>query len=338
MFRLLPLACLIIATALSLLLGPNWSAGRAPVPWLIAIGIVGLPHGAVDLAVSRRLCGWPATLRLFAAYMAVMAVVLVAFLLLPRTVVVLFALLSIWHFGLSHADGQSPSMRAPWPWPAIAAVARGASVLGVPLAAWPVATGDVVTDLIRLVRPAGSNPTIGFDPASIRLTGVILLGASVVCLTIEAVASRHTPGGLRRSFDTLVDLLAIGFLGFVADPLFSIGVYFLCWHAWREMRPLAAVISPADRPASLLHTLIAIHTAALPLLVPTWVCLAAGWWLLSPDHSLRDLAILSLVVYLVVTPSHEALLDFLRMPGHTLPSASHRQAAASCVVRSVSSS
>jgi len=85
------------------------------------------------------------------------------------------------------------------------------------------------------------------------------------------------------------------------------------------MRPLMAVITPSaagdDPPAGDLTTLLrgvaAVHIAALPLLIPTWAALGAGWWLLSPSHSPRDLAVLSLAVYLVVTPSHEALVDFL---------------------------
>ena len=127
---------------------------------------------------------------------------------------------------------------------------------------------------------------------------------------------------------------ACGLLGATADPLFSVGLYFLCWHAWREMRPLTAVLAnpagdaTADRrvesspPAGVggfLRAVAAVHVAALPLLIPTWAALGAAWWLLSPDHSARDLAVLSLAVYLVVTPSHEALVTFLRSSGCPQP-------------------
>jgi hypothetical protein len=55
-----------------------------------------------------------------------------------------------------------------------------------------------------------------------------------------------------------------------------------------------------------------IHRAALPLLVPAWVAIGAAWWLWSPDHSPRSLAIASIAAYLVVMPAHEFLGDLLR--------------------------
>ena len=326
-FRVAPLAALLTAAALSFLFGTTWSARMAAVPWLIALVAVGLPHGAADLAVSRRLCGWPATVRLFAMYAALMVVVMLALVLAPQPIVVLFAALSIWHFGLSHAHGQSPPMPMGWPWMALAAVARGASVLGVPLAVWPAETAAVVTDLISLVGGGAAGTLRAFPPQAVRTTGVCLTAAALTALAIEAVATRRQPGADRRSAEALADLLIIGLLGAAADPLFSIGLYFLCWHAWREMRPLMGVITPPaagdSPPASDLTTLVrgvaAVHIAALPLLIPTWAALGAGWWLLSPSHSPRDLAVLSLAVYVVVTPSHEALVDYLAAVGRELP-------------------
>lgn len=357
LFRVVPLGGLLAAAILSLLLGPAWSTQAAAVPWLVALVFVGLPHGAADLAVSRRLCGWPATLRLFAVYAALMAAVAVALLLAPRLTVVLFAALSIWHFGLSHAQGQSPPQPAGWPWQTLAAVARGASVLGVPLAVWPAETGGVIAQLLALVGRVGGGLPPAFAPAAIRMAGIWLTLAAATALAIEAVVTRHTPGALRRSVDTLVDLLVIGLLGASADPLLSIGLYFLCWHAWREMRPLMAVIAePAAAPCApraglptLARNVAAVHVAALPLLIPTWAALAAGWWVLSPSHSPYDLAVLSLAVYLVVTPAHEALHDILwtggplrpRLAstngGRQMPSSPFRQPPRSCMARSVSS-
>jgi hypothetical protein len=65
-------------------------------------------------------------------------------------------------------------------------------------------------------------------------------------------------------------------------------------------------------PLLLLRGVAAFHIAALPVLIPTWAALGAGWWLLSPSHSPRELAVLSLAVYLVVTLSHGGAR---RLPG-----------------------
>jgi Brp/Blh family beta-carotene 15,15'-monooxygenase len=356
-FRIAPLGCLLAAAITSLLLGPAWSMRTAGVPWLIALVAVGLPHGAADLAVSRRLCGWQATLWLFSVYLALMVAVAAMLVLAPSPTVLLFAALSIWHFGLSHAHGQSPPPPAGWPWQAIAAAARGASVLGVPLAVWPVETSSVIADVLSLVSRVGTGPPPAFEPGAIRIAGICLTLTGMIALAIEAWCSRHVPGALRRSADTLVDLMVIGLLGATADPLFSIGLYFLCWHAWREMLPLMAVIrrpaAEGHRPRAglpaFVRDLVAVHVAAVPLLIPTWIALAAAWWLLSPSRSSRDLAVLSLAVYLVVTPAHEALHDVLRadwlprlrrLPpavARQKPSPTFRRPAHSCTARSASS-
>lgn len=357
LFRIVPLGCLLATAIVSLCLGPAWSMRMAGVPWLISLVAVGLPHGAADLAVSRRLCGWAATLRLFVVYMASMVAVATSLMLAPGLTVVMFAALSIWHFGLSHSLGQSPSQPTGWPRQALAAVARGASVLGVPLAVWPAETAAVIADLLTLVGRAGAGTPPAFAPGAIHLAGICLTAAGMIAFAIEAWGSRRVPGGLRRSADTLVDLVVIGLLGVAADPLFSIGLYFLCWHAWREMLPLMAVIArPAAagrRPRAALpafvRDLVAVHAAAVPLLIPTWIALAAGWWLLSFSHSSRDLAVLSLAVYLVVTPAHEGLHDVLRadwlprprrMPpavARQRPSPTFHRPAHSCTARSASS-
>ena len=114
-----------------------------------------------------------------------------------------------------------------------------------------------------------------------------------------------------------MDLAAIGLLEATTDPLFAVGCYFLGWHAWRQMRLLAPALGcgPITGAQSLLAALGRIHAAALPLLVPTWAAMAAAWWWLPATHVSRDargLAILSLAVYVVVTPSHDLLMDWWR--------------------------
>ncbi len=311
-FHRLPLGCLLAAAAAGLACGAGWSARAAAVPWLVSLVVVGLPHGAADLAIARRLGGKAAAVRLFVGYIAVMGLVLGGFVLFPIPLILLFTAVSIWHFGMAHADCQSPPIAAAW-WPRLlAAIARGAPVIGVPLACHPAETSGIVSRLLSLT--GGDAAAAALAPAVIRVAGLVLVAVAVAALALEAAASRGLAGAARRSLATLVDLIAIAFLGATTDPLFSVGFYFLCWHAWRHLwllAPLVAAVRPTN-PAALGRAIVRLHLAALPLLVPTWAVLLGAWWWLSPHHSPRDLAILSLAVYLVVTPSHDLLIDLLR--------------------------
>lgn len=312
-FRIVPLVAFVAATVAGLALGPAWSVAAAPWPWLVSLVIVGLPHGAADFAVTRRMCGGPAAVAaLFAAYVALMAIVGGAFALVPLPVLVAFVALSGWHFGAAHADAQSPPlMRRPGAL-ALAAVARGAPVLGVPLVAWPEASAGIAAAVAAL---AGAAPAV--EPQAVRVTGLVLVALGVAALAVEAWRTRLDPGGPARSGATLVDLAVIGLLEATTDPLFAVGCYFLGWHAWRQMRLLAPALGcgPIGDARSLLAALGRIHAAALPLLVPTWAAIAAAWWCLPATNVSRDprgLAILSLAVYIVVTPSHDLLMDWWR--------------------------
>ena len=267
---------------------------------------------------------------------------LILLLAVPAAVIVLFAAVSVWHFGLSHADGQSPPTGPGTVPRAIAAIARGAAVLGPPMAAWPVETAAVVAELVALIgsraATAAAPVPARFDPTGVRIVGLGLVAAAVAAACLEAAAGRSLPAVRRRSGQTAVELLVIGLVGTVAAPLFSVGIYFLTWHSWRHMRllaPLVAGLRPADTPA-LLRSVARIHLAALPLLVPTWGTLLACWWLVSPTRSLHDLAILSLAVYLVVTPSHDLLMNLLqeRSPDESPAFRSVPPASRSCAARS----
>lgn len=308
-FRGTPLTVAAALAVACLAAGSAWSARAAPWPWLVAVGVIGLAHGAADLAVSRRVLGRGAVIRGCIGYAALVTAAAAAFAAAPEITIILFLAVSVWHFGTAHADGQPAATARPGA-VAIAAVARGGPVLGVPLAVHPAASADVARDLAALV-----GQHIDATPAAVRGIGLLLLAIGIAALGLEAWQTRRDPDGPRRAAATVADLVPFAILGAVADPLFAVGVYFLVWHAWRQMPPLAAALGlgPIHDVRSLARALVRIHVAALPLLVPTWAVIAVVWWLAPAARSPRGLALVSLAVYIAVTPSHDLLIDWLRL-------------------------
>ena len=277
----------------------------------MALGFIGLPHGAADYAVSHRAWQGRPLAIVWLAYGAAMAAVLAGFVAAPVTAIVAFTVFSCWHFGAAHLDtDESQALVAHW---SVAVLARGCSVLAVPLAAWPEATAAVAADLAALAVGPGPAADL-FPPAAVRAAGLGLAAVGVAAAAAEAVLTARRPGGRRAGLKLLADLAVIVSLGLCTAPLFSVGLYFLVWHGWRQMEPLAESLT-GGRPrswADLGRAVGRVHLAALPLLVPAWLAIGAAWWLWSPDHSLRALAIVSIAAYLVVTPAHELLGDLLR--------------------------
>jgi Brp/Blh family beta-carotene 15,15'-monooxygenase len=332
MFGGLPLACLVAAAVAGAAWGPTWSERWAPWPWLVSLAVVGLPHGAVDWAVTRRTCPVGTTRRLAIAYLLGMLVVLGLFVAIPVPLIILFAAVSVWHFGMAHADGQMPPVEGGLVRQGLAALARGGLVLAVPMACWPAETAAVAEHVVSLATPRSA----GLDGGVVRGLGIALAAATLAAFAIEAMRSWPQPQSRPRTLATAAELTAFAAVGMTTKPLFSVGLYFLCWHAWRQMLLVAPVVTgslPGDWP-SLVRGLLAIHRAALPLLVPTWLVLAAVWWRVSPTHSVADLAALSLVVYLVVTPSHDLLIDLARSRAARTPEPSRSSLAHRCTALS----
>lgn len=301
-FRWFPLVCLAVPAGVAAVIGPGWAERIAPLPWIVSLVFCGLPHGATDYAISRvHWTGWP-LVGLWLTYGVSMIAAATVFAWSPVLALAAFACLSAWHFGLADADADPPAPGGR----AVAAVARGGMVLAAPLWCWPAATAGVAGDLVALVVPGGPHVTTDH----VRAAGAILGTLGLLAIVIEVIASRRV-GTRSGPLRLLCEVGVIAALGAMTHPLFSVGLYFLVWHGWRQMEPLArAVTGSSPRSWSQLFVALGrVHAAALPLLVPAWVALGLAWWAWSPHHTLRDLAILSIGGYLVVTPAHELLGD-----------------------------
>ena len=321
-FTVLPLILIGIAIGCSL------SFKQAPpreievLPWLLALFFVGLPHGAADLAVLRSKKDGRNVWEVFLWYVISMIGVFMIFILLPAISLIGFIILSIWHFG----NSENPRPRGPWIFyeHLLLSFAQGGVVIGMPLAAWPDATLSVATELMALVEPVRTlfglpllvHPI--YSASHIASTGLALLAVSLVSWSLIFIYSArysktHGTKELMETCSAFFSYCLIGILEFITSPLFGIGMYFLAFHSWKQMPSLAKHFTPPDSKIHPLRQVISVHKAALPLLLPTWILLGVAWWSLSNPVHFRDLALLSLLVYLVVTPAHEVLYEWLLM-------------------------
>lgn len=318
-FRTAPLCGLGIAAICGVVAGPSWSISLGPLPWLISLVVVGLPHGAADLALSRR--AWCGTSLVVAwlVYGLTMACVAVVFMAAPWLTLAVFLALSVWHFGWAHAGDDDPA--APGGIVRVAsALAHGGVVLGTPLIAWPAETTDHVTRLLALTHRG--HPPFEAGSGAVLTTGLIVGAIGLVSLGVEVLLTCRRDAAGRRLARLALETGVFAALGWCTAPLFSVGLSFLAWHGWRQMADLADAVVGV-RPGSwprLARALARIHVAAIPLLVPTWILIGAAWWMVSERHTATDLAILSIAAYVVVTPAHELLGHLVRPRTGSAPS------------------
>lgn len=209
------------------------------VPWALSLVIFGLPHGAVDHAVLRRLWrpqpapGW-AMGAIVAGYLAAAGLVIAGWFVAPRVVFAGFILLTWAHWGLAdlwHSWRRDPVYFTSRAHRAVFAAWRGALPMLIPLAVDPALyrqTAEGVCNLF-LQRPARFG---WLELGALRLTA---LGITLALGLADALLARRRAQSHRLNLAEGLGLLAF----FAALPaLASVGFYFAFWHGLRHVRRL----------------------------------------------------------------------------------------------------
>ncbi len=305
LFIFAPPATLILLSAITLAVG-GFPEFMAPWPFLIAIFAVGLPHGASDFMMSRRLDGTsvPETFIRFGWYVAVMTCVFASLIVAPLFVIGAFGLLSAWHFGRADAedlDDISPlssarsTPRAAW------ALSRGLIVVLLPF----VCSFDTsIAILNKLLAFCGSAALTTSGEWRLNIAA-FLLGCFAIELTsiLQSFAERNA----RRAEVEMLELIAIASCFGTLHPLFASGIYFLAWHSWRHFRRLNRVINHESLWSCDLQSMISLHRDSLILLIPTAFAVPVIAFQLGGDLTPSSLCLSSLLVYVIVTLPHELL-------------------------------
>jgi Brp/Blh family beta-carotene 15,15'-monooxygenase len=233
---------------------------------LLLVGLVGLgiAHGACDQLVLPayrpvQRTGWMYQVRFGAGYLGLAVAVGLGWWQWPQAAVALFFMLSAWHWG--SADAPSYPQRGVW---VLHSLLRGALLLALPAAWWPLETAHHVNGLLVL---AGAAPVVaGRWPEVVAgLSGLVGVGHLLLWAWF---GGQQLPGRWRR------DALEVGLLAglfWALPPLLGLGVYFVFWHSLQHVLRLTPVLgyrrATSGRPWLTLGQEIAFFVRrALPML------------------------------------------------------------------------
>ena len=221
------------------------SAARVLGPVLL-VGLVGLgiAHGACDQLVLPayrpvQRMGWVYLVRFGAGYLGLAVAVGLGWWWWPGAAVGLFFALSAWHWG--SADAPAHPQRGVW---VLHSLLRGALLLVLPAAWWPLQTAHHVNGLLAVAGAApvmaSRWPEVAAGLAQLVLAGHLLLWA--YCNW------QRVPGRWQR--DALEVGLLVG-LFWALPPLLGLGVYFVFWHSLQHvlrLAPLLGYAASAEQP------------------------------------------------------------------------------------------
>ena len=232
-----------------------------------AFGIVaGVPHGGVDHLMAVRLAG-RSQVSVVAAYASLAAVSWAVLQWGGPIALIAVVALSAVHFGLgelevtSELSGWRPSRPV-----AAAIVIAGSGALLLPLAR----SGEMFNKVATAVSP-GLARLIALEPVRNGLL-LLWLAAAAVAVT-AALVTRHRACAL--------DVILIGALGLLVQPLFAFAVWFGGWHAVRHCarmlghEPGCAALLAQGNPRGAWWRLARL---AAPMAIAALVFLAALAW------------------------------------------------------------
>jgi len=261
--------------------------------------LAGLPHGGVDHLMAMRLAGR----RIVPVVLAYAGLAAAAWALLrwggPIALLAVVALSAL-HFGLGELvvtrelSGWRPSRIT-----AAAIVVAGSGALLLPLAR----SGDQFSDVARAVSP-GLAQVIGAAPVRTAVL-LIWLAAATVAVVASLVAGRT---------GAALDIVLIGALGMLVQPLVAFAVWFGGWHALRHSarmlteEPGCSALLAQGRPRAALRRLAGL--AAPMSLAALAVILALAWFTLTAPEPATVLAEV-LRLLLALTVPHMAVVWWL---------------------------
>jgi Brp/Blh family beta-carotene 15,15'-monooxygenase len=320
-FSDLPLV-LFTGFMLAELWAPGLSDSYAGWPLVISLFFVGMPHGAVDLAINTQLRGKRDAnilkqLTAFQGYVVTLVASTILFLTHPPAALLVFVILSCLHFGLADARDLELRSRAPTPSSVIliSALSRGTLVIALPFFFSTNASLDVFRDVVRI---AGGT-TGELQPATVTATAALACGCAAL-LHLVVTSFRLFHGEWTTAIFEVVETGVITCAFALLNPLFAMGLFVLAWHSWRHMRSVTAFLDERLGRRSctrLLTAVLDVHRYALPLLIPTTVVyiFIAAWCL--DTWTSTSLAAVTIAVFVVVTLPHHFLVE--RLVSRTAP-------------------
>ncbi|HMO40561.1 MAG TPA: Brp/Blh family beta-carotene 15,15'-dioxygenase [Saprospiraceae bacterium] len=216
----------LIAILISVLFPGAVAAAAMPIA-VVLILLAGIPHGATDHLIflqlnKPRFVENVALTRFYIFYVLLMAVYGLVWWLWPALALVLFMLLSVYHFGQSNWN-YVPFARRGAAW--MVYLLWGSFVLFTPIL-WHFATAaPIIGDILRSEVPV---LTEGFR----QMACVVLFVANLVLILGLRVQQRLSPRQMR---DEIVHLILLGVV-FVSTPLLiGFVLYFAGWHSLGSM-------------------------------------------------------------------------------------------------------
>jgi Brp/Blh family beta-carotene 15,15'-monooxygenase len=188
---------------------------------LASVFIVGIPHGAIDHIIASELFnntrGVRGHLLFYSSYLFVMAILGLIWFLSPAAGMIIFLIISIYHFGQADMEDFISDEQPSYLWN----VMRGAFIIGLILFSNTGKTFPVIADATGL-------PEAAFYNMFPQPTLIIIV---LVCIYVAAFVYSVYQKKIQNPSIFFADAVLLTSLFLIAGPFIGFGVYFAVWHS-----------------------------------------------------------------------------------------------------------
>ncbi|WP_019990842.1 Brp/Blh family beta-carotene 15,15'-dioxygenase [Rudanella lutea] len=262
------------------------------------LAVAGIPHGALDHLVeherSIRLHKPFSFRRFIAKYLLTMGLYALAWLFAPVPCLLVFLLISAWHFGETDLNNAPQT-----PYWLIARLAAGGFVLGFILLTHADETSPILSRIVQADAQVMQVWQFAADRA-----GAVLRGWATLILVLTMLAYSHHPISLNGA--RIMRLLTILLLAYFLPLLPSFMLYFGGWHALSSFATLQNFLPVNNQKpyGALKH--IWVKSLPLTLLSIFFLLLfTVSWQTIYPDFD--PLPLLFIFLSLITLPHIEVM-------------------------------
>lgn len=200
------------------------SASESMALWIVvaSVFIIGIPHGAIDHIMAAELYELNQTLKdhllFYSSYLLVMVVVGALWILLPEAGMVLFLVISIYHFGQADMEDFLTEKKAG---NRIFYVNRGFMIIGLIIFSDPLTTYPIIADAIQMDTSYFSSL---MPSASLTLNIII---AGYITISLPGIIS----GRIENPAIYVIDSMLLIMFLLITGPLIGFAIYFALWHS-----------------------------------------------------------------------------------------------------------
>jgi len=216
----------LVVTASLLLIGialffPNLLNQLTLPILLLSVFIIGIPHGAIDHIMATELYGLKNSFKdhllFYTSYLFIMLIIAVLWIYAPVAGMILFLLISIYHFGQADMEDFLNSSAPNYLW----YILRGVLIIGLIVFSDPSTTYPIISEAMRIDPIAFEE----FMPdASLSVLILLTLYSAFV---LWGILQSHFQQNLRFVADSV---LLTGLI-IITGPLIGFAIYFALWHS-----------------------------------------------------------------------------------------------------------